>query len=279
MSASLLGRAPQSGLGDRLGCGGGLFGLGALLDQGERDVGICVFLVGADELPEIDFVGDGGCGIRSPLLGSLLRLLLLFFLALCRAAAFRRGGRSDPSGGRSARAAERRPPAWTPRLAGPRRTAAPVRAGGGGGVEGRGCTCPADALTEGRRGGSGRGGNTILRGRGFGASGSGSEGTTAVRAGSAGFVLGSAVAFVSATGRSLAGCALSGSSSGGVLVGTSGFSTILMRDRALFCGRNALASVSRTMSCLGACVLPWRIARTVASSSAAWGDFTSTPMD
>ncbi len=123
MSAGLLGRTPQSGLGDRFGYGGGLFGLGALLDQGERDVGICVFLVGADELPEIDFVGDRDLGFRSPLLGGLLRLLLLFLLALGRAA-FRRGRRSDASGGSSARAGERRPPAWTPRLAGPRRTAA-----------------------------------------------------------------------------------------------------------------------------------------------------------
>ena len=154
MSAGLLGGAPRSGLGDRLGCGGGLFGLGALLDQGERDVGIRVFLVGADEFPQIDFVGDRDFGLRSPLLGGLLRLLLLFFLALGRAAAFRRGRGSDASGGRSARAAERRPPAWTPRLAGPRGTAAHGTSAWSAGcwmINGRGRPARAEPRRAGRR--------------------------------------------------------------------------------------------------------------------------------
>jgi hypothetical protein len=126
------------------------------------------------------------------------------------------------------------------------------------------------------RPGAGRGdGRAIFRGRvGFGGTGSasGSEGTTAVLAGSAGFAFGSAAA----TGAGRTG---GGSGSGSVWAGATVFSTILIRESALFCGRNAFDSVSRTISCLGACVLPCRIARTVASSSAACGDLTSTPID
>jgi len=82
---------------------------------------------------------------------------------------------------------------------------------------------------------------------------------TAVRAGSAG------TADRGAFSRRGAGGASASTSSD--LPG--GFSMILMRESALFCGRGARASVSRTMSCFGACVLPWRIANTVDSSSAA----------
>src|SRR5438552_27762 len=146
----------------------------------------------------------------------------------------------------------------------------PGRAGmpGLAGPEGAAGLGAVEAAGGGTRGeGVGRGGRTILRGTGLAGSGSGSGGTTAVRAGSAALLLGSAA-------RRGAG---SGSSGTGAAAGA--LSMILIRERALFWGRKALDSVSRTISCLGACVLPWRMAVTVASSKAACGDLTSTPID
>src|SRR5712692_9142318 len=140
------------------------------------------------------------------------------------------------------------------------------------GPAGRGA---AEAAGGGMRGGGiGRGGRTILRGTGLAGSGSGSGGTTAVRAGSAALLLGSAVRRGAGSGSSGTGAA--GSAVEGVVVA---LSMILIRERALFWGRKALDSESRTISCLGACVLPCRMAMTVASSRAACGDLTSTPMD
>ena len=212
------------------GFGAGASSVSALFSiRRQRDVGIGVFLVSAHELPQIDLVGDRDLRLRSPLLGGLLGLLLLLFLALgrgrrapARPAARRRGRREGRRAGRAGdrrvgsadRAAAVRPPrderpgrrAPDDRRTGRARSGdgipsrgppRPCGAGGGGGVDGRAGACPAGAPAEGRCGGTGRGGRMILRGRGFGASGSGSDGTTAVRAGSAGLVLDSAAVFVS----------------------------------------------------------------------------------
>src|SRR5207237_6127081 len=122
-----------------------------------------------------------------------------------------------------------------------------VRAAGRAGPIGR----PAVAVTEGRAGTVGRGGRTILRGSGaagLGASGSGSDATTAVRVGSACLTGGP---FGSGWRDSRMGS--SGAvSAGAEPAGPATFSMILIRESALFCGRNALDSVSRTISCLGA---------------------------
>ncbi len=138
------------------------------------------------------------------------------------------------------------------------------------GVAGR--AIPADAPGAVGLAGAGRGGGrTILRGSGGRtASASGSEGTTAVRAGSIGLARGSGGA--GGGGRRTAWG--SGSERGMI-----GLSTILIRESALLCGRNAFDSASRTINCFGAWVFPCRIASTVASSSAACSDFTSTPID
>jgi hypothetical protein len=127
------------------------------------------------------------------------------------------------------------------------------------------------AVAAGAGGGAGGG----VAGAGISSAVSSAE-TTAVRAGSAA---------AAAAAREVFGRVSRGSGSAGAAPSCSspapvgGLSTILMRERALFCGLGARDSVSRTMSCLGACVLPCRIAITVDSSSAAWGDFTSTPID
>ena len=187
----------------------------ALLDQRQRDVGVRVFLVGADELPQIDFVGDGDLRLGAALLGRLLGLLLVVLLALVRAALDGRrrrdarawrAARAGPSGRRGAgvpgppaadragtRAAGRGAVDATGRAAGPTNPVA--RAAGARARGGRPPAGPAEPVAAGSRrrgagrdaaGSTGRGGRMILRGSGLGASGSGSEATTAVRAGSAG---------------------------------------------------------------------------------------------
>jgi hypothetical protein len=123
----------------------------------------------------------------------------------------------------------------------------------------------------------GLGGRTILRGNegGFAGSddGSGSEGTTAVRVDSVGLAEGEDLraGSTSSLGRAVEGV--------GVGSGAGAFSTILIRESALFWGRKAFVSASRTINCLGAWVLPCRIARTVDSSRAASWLLTSTPID
>ena len=119
-----------------------------------------------------------------------------------------------------------------------------------------------------------------MRGRAglAGSSGSGSDGTTAVRAGSAGFARASAAAGGGVETVAGPGRRTTGSTSGSRRAGAV-FSTILMRESALFWGRNAFDSLSRTINCLGAWVFPCRMASTVDSSSAACGDLTSTPID
>src|SRR5436190_782970 len=84
------------------------------------------------------------------------------------------------------------------------------------------------------------GGSTILRGRAglAGSSGSGSDGTTAVRAGSAGFARASAAAGGGVETVAGPGRRTTGSTSGSRRAGAV-FSTILMRESALFWGRNA----------------------------------------
>ncbi len=79
--------APQRGLGNRPRLRRlRLLRLRALLDQGECDVRVGVFFVGADELPQIDLVGYRDLGLGPTLLGSLLGLFLVVLLALGRPA-------------------------------------------------------------------------------------------------------------------------------------------------------------------------------------------------
>src|SRR5207253_1913212 len=60
VGSGLLGGATDRRLGDRARLGHRLELVArGLFDQGQGDVGVGVFLVGADELPQVDLVGDG----------------------------------------------------------------------------------------------------------------------------------------------------------------------------------------------------------------------------
>ncbi len=199
-----------------------LLGRRGLLDQRQRDVGVGVFLIVADELPQIDLVGDGDLRLARRaswrgLLGfaslsSFLRLAAAAFRARpearrVRPAVRRDGRRAAPGRQRARRARSDRPtrsagagPIGRPARAGPigragppgpigRRSARPgpgARRGGSRPAAGpRGTRGPRRRGRSRRQNDLARGSGRVGAGAAFGASASGSEATTAVRAGSA----------------------------------------------------------------------------------------------
>ncbi len=312
---------------------GGLAVLGArLLDQRQRDVRVGVFLVGSDEVAQVDLVGDRDLRPRAALAGGRLLGVLGVLLALDGSAALGGSGRDAARGGsgtgRSAHrtgagTAGRRPVDGRARGPRPHRTAdasgrahRPADAGGGthrtvhaGGGPHRAGRRTAGSRAGGRRRGARRNDrarrqNDLARQRRrrrlgrlrlglFGHDGRSRRlgglgrrlgfrgGLGAARGcgesrGSRRLRLGRGLPATAAPARPWSPRGSLGSSDGSV---SAGLSTILMRFNALFCGRAVRASASRTRSCLGACVLPWRMASTVDSSRAACADLTSTPID
>ncbi len=177
-----------------------------LLDQRQRDVGVGVFLVGSDELAQIDLVGDGDLRPGAPLAGRRLLGVLVVLLALGPGSALA-AARREPCGRRRAgtrRSAERtgaRAAGGRPidRRAGGARAHRPSESARGThraarrraeGPIGR-LTPPEGPMGRARRragparsggpcgarpgrGGRGRGGRTILRGTGAGPASGGS---------------------------------------------------------------------------------------------------------
>src|SRR5262249_34323206 len=136
LRAGFLGRATQGRLGYGLGGRGGLVRLRRLLDQRRRDVGVGVWLIGPDELPQVNLVGDGDLRLRAALLGRLLGFFLVVLLAL-DGPALQGRRRRDARPGRTARAPHGA--AGPSRHAGPGRSAhrPGARSTGSGTIDGR----------------------------------------------------------------------------------------------------------------------------------------------